>query len=114
LFFSKAFGPALGCSQSPVQCISAAPSSVVKWPGREPDHSLPSNAVINNKCSHTSTPSYIFVVCTETTLPFPSCFGYALDVCSKFHQICLKRKKILYSYFSHLLHILLLSVPSST
>jgi len=84
-------------------------SSVVKRPEREPGHSLPSSAVINNKWSHTSMLSYIFMVCVEITLPFYCCNGYAWDVCSKYHHIYLKRKKILYSYFFRLLHLLLLS-----
>ena len=42
--------------------------SAVKRPGREADHSRPSNAEIKNSWSYTSTSSYDVMACLETTL----------------------------------------------
>jgi hypothetical protein len=33
----------------------------VKWPGREADHSPPTNAAVKNTWIHTSTPPYVFM-----------------------------------------------------
>jgi hypothetical protein len=38
----------LSCTQPPIQCIPAAFSLGVKWPGHEADHSPPSNAKVKN------------------------------------------------------------------
>jgi hypothetical protein len=33
----------------------------VKWPGREADHSLPSDAEVKNAWNYTSIPPYVFM-----------------------------------------------------
>jgi hypothetical protein len=44
-------------TQPPVQWVPGSLSLVVKRPGREADHSPPSNAQVKNAWSYTSTPS---------------------------------------------------------
>jgi hypothetical protein len=53
---------ALGPTQPPIQWVPWALSLGVKRPGREADHSPPSNAEVKNECSYTSTPQYAFMV----------------------------------------------------
>jgi len=49
----------LGPIQPPIQCVLGAFSLVVKRPGREADHSLPSSEEAKNAWSYTSTPPHI-------------------------------------------------------
>jgi hypothetical protein len=55
-FFTTASRPALGPTQSRIQWVPGGPFLGVKRPGREADHSLPSNADVKNAWSYTSTP----------------------------------------------------------
>jgi hypothetical protein len=61
----------------PIQWLPGALSLVVKQPGRETDHSPPSNAEVKNAWNDTSTPQYILMVwCLvkhrdNFTLPLP-------------------------------------------
>jgi len=41
-----------------------------KRPGREADHSSPSNAEVKNEWSHASTPLYALMAWTEASFPF--------------------------------------------
>jgi hypothetical protein len=50
-----------GPTKSPIQWVRGALSLVVKRPGREADHSPPSNAEVKNAWSCTSTPQYVFM-----------------------------------------------------
>jgi hypothetical protein len=43
-------------SKLPIKWVPGALSLGLKWPGREADHSPPSNAEIKNAWSYTSTP----------------------------------------------------------
>jgi hypothetical protein len=52
---------ALGPTQPPLQGVPGALSLSVKRPGREADHSSPSNAEVKNAWSYTSTPTYVFM-----------------------------------------------------
>jgi hypothetical protein len=52
---------ALGSTQPPIQWVPGALSLGVKRPGREADHSPPSNTEVKNACSYTSTPQYVFM-----------------------------------------------------
>jgi hypothetical protein len=54
--FSTAPKPALESTQPPIQWVPEALSPGVKRPGREADHSLPSNAEVKNAWRYTSTP----------------------------------------------------------
>jgi hypothetical protein len=60
--FSMSSGPALGCTQPPIQWVSEALSPGVKRPGREADHSPPTSAEVKKMWIYTSTPSYAFMV----------------------------------------------------
>jgi hypothetical protein len=51
-----------GPTQPPIQRVPGAISLGVKRPGREADHSPPSNAEFKNASSYTSTPQYVFMV----------------------------------------------------
>jgi hypothetical protein len=52
---------AVGPTELPIQWVSRALSPGVKRPGREPDHSPPTNAKIKKTWIYTSTPSYVFM-----------------------------------------------------
>jgi hypothetical protein len=54
--FTTVSRPALGPTQPPIQWVLRALSLWVKWPGREADHSSPSNAEVKNAWRYTSTP----------------------------------------------------------
>jgi len=58
--------PTLGPVQAPIQAPGVL-STTVKQPGHKAGHSLPSNATNEWSCS--STPLYVFMVYTGTTLP---------------------------------------------
>jgi hypothetical protein len=67
----------LGPTHPSIQCVPAALSPGVKWPGREVDHSPPSNAEVKNEWSYTSTP------------PIPTwCAQGQLYFCTKHQVIC--------------------------
>jgi hypothetical protein len=51
------FRPAL----KPIQSVPGSLSPAVKRPGRERDHSSPTNAEVKNRWIYTSTPPYFFV-----------------------------------------------------
>jgi hypothetical protein len=53
--FAIASEPSLGPTQHPIKWVPKALSLGVKWPGREADHSSPSNAEVKNAFSCTST-----------------------------------------------------------
>jgi len=53
--------PTLGPNQPPTQWVPRTLTPWVKWPGREADHSPPSNAD-KNAWSYTSTPQSVFMV----------------------------------------------------
>jgi hypothetical protein len=57
IFLVTVSRPAVGPTQPPIQWAPGAVSPGVKRPGREADHSHPSNAVVKNAWSYTSTPS---------------------------------------------------------
>jgi len=59
--FATAFRPALGTTQSPIQCLQSALSSGVRRPGREADYLPPLSAEIKNAWNYTSTPPYPFM-----------------------------------------------------
>jgi hypothetical protein len=52
---------ALVSTQPPIQWVPGAISVGVQRPGREADHSPPSNAEVKNAWSYTSTPQYVFM-----------------------------------------------------
>jgi hypothetical protein len=54
--FTTASRTVLGPTQPPIQWVPGAPSLRIKQPGREADHSPPSNAEVNNTWSYTFTP----------------------------------------------------------
>jgi len=60
--FSIPSRPDLGLIQPPIQCILGAVSLEIKQPGRENDHSPPSNADVKNAWSRTSTPICLHVL----------------------------------------------------
>jgi hypothetical protein len=51
----------MGCIQPPIQWVTGALSPGLKWPGRELNHSPPSEAEIKNVWSYTSTSQYVFI-----------------------------------------------------
>jgi hypothetical protein len=59
--------PVLISTQPSLQCLPAALSSGVMWPGREVDHSPLSRAEVHNKWSLLLFPLYTFILHTETT-----------------------------------------------
>jgi hypothetical protein len=59
--FSTSSRPALGPTQRPIQWVTGALSPEVKRPGREADHSPPSNAEFKKTWVYTSTPPYAFM-----------------------------------------------------
>jgi hypothetical protein len=54
-------GTALGPTQLPIQWVPEDLSLGIKRPGREADHSPPSNAEVKNAWIYTSAPQYVFV-----------------------------------------------------
>jgi hypothetical protein len=58
ILFVTAPRPALGPTQPPIQWVPEALTLRVKWPGREADHSPPSNTEVKNAWSYTSAPPY--------------------------------------------------------
>jgi hypothetical protein len=54
--FVTASGPARVPTHPPIQWVLGALTSGVRRPGREADHSPPSNAEVNNAWSHISIP----------------------------------------------------------
>jgi hypothetical protein len=70
--------PALGPTQPPIQLVSGALSLEVKRPGREAEHSPPSNAEVNNAWNYTSISLIrlhimVLSLSTRTGLPLPLC-----------------------------------------
>jgi hypothetical protein len=61
LIFTTSSSPALGPTQPPMQWVSWALFPGVKRPGREADHSSPTNSVVKKLWIYTSTPSYAFM-----------------------------------------------------
>jgi hypothetical protein len=59
--FAAASIPALEPPQFPIQWVAGAVSPGVKRPGREADHSPPSNAEVNNAWRYTSILKYVFM-----------------------------------------------------
>jgi hypothetical protein len=57
LLFATASRPALGPTQSSIQWVPGTLYPSVKRPGRETDHSPPTNAEVKNAWSCASTPS---------------------------------------------------------
>jgi hypothetical protein len=53
--------PTLGSTQDPVHCVPGASSPKVKPPGREADHSPPTNPEVKGTWVYTATPPYIFM-----------------------------------------------------
>jgi len=53
---SRAFGLAIGPTQSPVQWLLGSHSPGVKWLGCEAQYSPPSNVEVKDEYSYTSTP----------------------------------------------------------
>jgi len=49
-------------TQTPIQWVSGALSSDVKWPGPEADRSTPSSAEVKNAWGYTFTPQYVFMM----------------------------------------------------
>jgi hypothetical protein len=74
-FFYRGLFTVLGPTQPPIQWIPGALFLVVKWPGREADHSPPSRAEVKNAWSYTSNPQYVFMawclIKRRETLPLP-------------------------------------------
>jgi hypothetical protein len=60
--------PTLGPRQAPIQ-VPGVLSTTVKQPRHKAGHSLPSNVEVTNEWSCSSTPLYVFMVYTGTTLP---------------------------------------------
>lgn len=60
--------PTLWPVQAPIQ-VPGVLSRTVKQPGHKAGHSLPSNVEVTNKWSCSSTPLYVFMLYTGTTLP---------------------------------------------
>jgi hypothetical protein len=58
---SIASRPALGPSQPPNRCVPRAVSRGVNQPGRESDHTPPSNYEVKNEWRYTSTPLHAFM-----------------------------------------------------
>jgi hypothetical protein len=73
--FTTASRPALGPTQLPFQWVPTALTPSIKRPVREADHSPPSSAEVENKCSYTSAPQYAFMawclVKHSPVLPLP-------------------------------------------
>jgi hypothetical protein len=68
--FSKMSRPTLGPMQVPIQVsVPGVLSTTVKQPGHKAGLSLPSNVEVTNEWSCSSTPLYVFMVYTGTTLP---------------------------------------------
>jgi hypothetical protein len=53
--------PSHGSSQPAIQWVQDAVSPRLKRPGREADHSAPTNAEVKKTCLYTSTPPYVFM-----------------------------------------------------
>jgi hypothetical protein len=89
LFFT-AFRPVLGPNQPPIQWVPGVLSPEVKRPGRETDHSPPSNAEVRNAWRYTSTLNmsswHGTCLSTGTSLPY--------------HPITSKNMKTKFSYKS--------------
>jgi hypothetical protein len=61
LLLSSSSSPVLGPTQPPIQWVERTLSPGVKRPGREADHSFPTNAEVKNKWIYTSTPPCDFM-----------------------------------------------------
>jgi hypothetical protein len=59
--FATASRPALGPTQTPIQCVRGALSPGIKRPVREADYSPPTSAEVKNAWNYTSTPLYVFM-----------------------------------------------------
>jgi hypothetical protein len=66
--FFKMSRPTLGPMQAPIQ-VPRVLSTTVKQLGHKGGHSLPSNVEVTNEWSCSSTPLYVFMLYTGTTLP---------------------------------------------
>jgi hypothetical protein len=60
--FSTSHRPALGPTQSAIQWVPGALSPGLKRPGREADHSPPTNPEVKKMWIYTYTPPYAFMV----------------------------------------------------
>jgi hypothetical protein len=58
---SAASKPSLWPTQSPIQWVPGDLPPVVKWPGRETDHSAPTSAEVNKMWIYASIPPYTFM-----------------------------------------------------
>ena len=59
-------------TQSPTKSVPVLfPRGGVKWPFSKADHTPLSSAEVKNEESYTSTPPYILMACTRTTLSLP-------------------------------------------
>jgi hypothetical protein len=68
--FSTSSRLALEPTQQPIQQVRGALSPGVKRSGREADHSPPTSTEVKKTYIYTSTPPYVFMGSTGTTLPF--------------------------------------------
>jgi hypothetical protein len=59
--FSTSSRPAMGSTQSPIQCVPDALSPGVRRSGPEADHSPPANAEVKKIWIYTSTSPYAFM-----------------------------------------------------
>jgi hypothetical protein len=59
--FSIMSRPALRPTQPPIQWVPGTLSPELKWPGREADHSPPTNAEVQKTWAYTSTPPYVLM-----------------------------------------------------
>jgi hypothetical protein len=83
--FSMSSRLALGPTQPPIQWVPGALSPGVKRPGREADHLPPTSAEVKKTWVYTSSPPYIFMLSTGTTLPY-LCHRPDCRVASSFFQ----------------------------
>jgi hypothetical protein len=67
IFFSRSSRSALGQTQPPIQFVPEFFQDA-ETQGRDVDQSRPSSAEFINEWSHTSTPPYVFMKGTGTTL----------------------------------------------
>jgi hypothetical protein len=60
-YFSISFRPALGPTRPPIHWVPVAPSSRLKRPRRETDHSPPTGTEVKKNSSYISTRPYVFI-----------------------------------------------------
>jgi len=97
--FTATSRPARWSTQTPIQWVPGAPSLCIKRPGREANHSPPSNAEVKNAWSFTSAPPSkpssrgAQLKKAQGKISFTSTLLYLLPVCIYIYLLLLNFKR---------------------